>query len=113
MTTTPSLTNLANSIGGWANSLPALWRKRIYNTAKVLSALGALAAIVLPELPSLGIQWSGAEVATTVATVALAFLGHLAASNTVVDPTVDVTPAPETTEPVNPAEVLKATTPTP
>ena len=86
---------LATVLGGWANSLPAVWRKRIYQTVKVLAGVATLALIVLPYLPQFGVNWSGQEVAVTALTAALAFLGHLAAANTHTDPLVDVTPAPE------------------
>jgi hypothetical protein len=93
-----SLNNLAFTLGGWANALPAAWRKRVYKTVKVLASLATLALLVLPALPGLGISVPDPDHETVILTALLAFLGHLADRNTDVPDQVDVTAAPEAEE---------------
>jgi len=92
-----SLSNLALLLGSWANSLPAVWRKRLYKTVKVLAGVATLALIVLPMLPSLGVDLPTNVRWDAVLTAALAFLGHLADSNTHPEPALDTGEAPEPT----------------
>lgn len=96
-----SLSQLSFVLGSWASTLPASVRKRVYQSVKVLASLATLALLVLPLLPGLGINLPTAEVAPV--TAILAFVAHLADRNTVVEPQVDVTPAPETGNPTHPA----------
>lgn len=98
-----NLSQIAFLLGSWANHLPAVWRKRVYKGVKVLAGLATLALLVMPLLPGLGVQFSQSTAVTAGLTAALAFLGHLADRNTVVEPQVDVTPAPETGNPTPPA----------
>src|SRR5690242_12268501 len=95
-------TLLSNLLSGWANSLPAAYRKRVYQTIKVLAGLATLALIVLPYLPQVGINLPTDVRWDAVLTGLLAFLGHLADKNTFPEPLVDVTPAPEPTGDVTP-----------
>lgn len=89
------MNNLLLLLGSWANALPALWRKRVYNTVKVLSGLATIALIVLPYLPQVGIALPTDVRWDAVLTGLLAFLGQLASRNTEVPVEVDMTPAPE------------------
>lgn len=95
-----SLSQLSFVLGSWANTLPASVRKRVYQTVKVLASLATLALLVLPMLPGLGVSLPTADMAPL--TAILAFVAHLADRNTVVEPQVDVTPAPESGNPTPP-----------
>lgn len=67
---------------GEEGSLPANVRKQVYRLVKRAAALVTVVLVVLPLLPSLGVNWSKEGVALTVATAVLAGLGQLADPNT-------------------------------
>lgn len=94
------MNNLLLLLGSWANSLPAVWRKRVYDTVKVLAGLATIALIILPYLPQVGINLPTDVRWDAVLTGLLTFLGQLASRNTVLPVEVDMTPAPE----VHPAD---------
>jgi hypothetical protein len=77
-----SLTALLDFLRGEEDSLPANVRKKVYKVVKYLAALTALVLLILPVLPGLGVNWSEAGVAATVASAVAAALGHLADPNT-------------------------------
>lgn len=88
-------------LGGWANMLPAVSRKRVYKWVKIAASVSTFLLLVLPELPSLGVTLPSSKVAAL--TAILAAVAHLADRNTLVEPQVDVTPAPEPGNPEPPA----------
>lgn len=90
-----SLSNLAFTLGSWANTLSAPMRKRVYNAVKVLAGLATLALVVLPYLPSVGINLSTSVRWDALLTGLLTVLGQLASRNVDTEPLADVTPAPE------------------
>lgn len=98
-----NLTQLSFLLGSWATHLPTATRKRFYQGVKVLASLATLALLVLPMLPNMGVTLSDPHGTTVVLTALLALLGHVADRNTVVEPQVDVTPAPEPGNPTPPA----------
>lgn len=98
------MNNLVFMLGSWATTLPALWRKRVYNTVKVLAGLATVALLVLPYLPQVGINLPTSVRWDALLTGLLTVLGQLASRNTSTDPLVDVTPAPE----VHPADSSSA-----
>lgn len=87
-------------------AIPARARKAIYKTAKILAALVTLALLILPSFTATtGIDLPNSDRWVAIATGLLALLAHLADSNTITDPLVDVNPAPETGNPVPPEGV--------
>lgn len=90
-----NLSRLAFLLGSWADLLPALWRKRVYDGVKVLAGLTTVALLVLPYLPQVGLSLPTSVRWDALFTGALTLLGQLASRNTMTDPLVDVTPAPE------------------
>lgn len=99
-----NLSNLAFTLGSWANHLPALWRKRVYTAVKYLSGALTVFLLVAPALPQVGVNFDPNDRWTALATAVLAFLSHMASRNTVVPDQVDVTSAPE----VHPADAAAA-----
>jgi hypothetical protein len=99
-----TLSNLAFMLGSWANTLSAPWRKRVYNVVKVLAGLATVALIVLPYLPSVGIDLPSSVRWDAILTGLLTVLGQLASRNTQTEPLVDTTPAPEVHPDDAPAE---------
>jgi len=73
---------LTDDLRDLARQLPAQVRKRVYKTAKIVASLATLVLLVLPALPELGVEWSGAKIVGAVLSVVIAVLGHLADSNT-------------------------------
>lgn len=99
--------------GDWANHLPARWRKRIYNTLKVASSLTTLALVIIPALPTIlpafglspdVLTLNSTERFGAIATATLAFVSHLAATNT--HPEDEVDPTKADTGPQPPPEPL-------
>jgi uncharacterized membrane protein len=76
------LTDAADALSKVARQLPIATRKRLYRWTKVLAGLATLVLLVLPLLPTLGVNWSESGVVITVLTGLLTFLGHVADSNT-------------------------------
>lgn len=97
-----NLSQLALLLGGWANHLPAVWRKRVYKSVKVVAGLATLFLVVLPLLPNFGLVLNDTARYGAILTAAIAFLGHLADANTFPEPAVDLTPAPEGGNPTPP-----------
>lgn len=95
MTSTPNLSNLLLQLGGWANALPTSVRKRVYQGVKYLSALATLVLIVLPYLPTVGVNLPTDVRWYAAFTFGLSLLSHLADRNTFPDPLADAAPAPE------------------
>lgn len=102
---TAGLQRLAFLLGSWANMLPALWRKRIYNTVKVIAALATVFLLIAPDLGSYGIDLPNYERWTAIATALLFFTGQLASRNTDVPVVAVPGDAPESGEPGMPADV--------
>jgi hypothetical protein len=96
------LSRLLFLLGGWANLLPTVTRKRVYKWVKVAASVATFLLLVLPELPSLGLTLPSSKVAAL--TAVLAAVAHLADRNTQTPVQVDVTPAPESGNPTPPAE---------
>lgn len=95
------MNNLAFKLGAWAALLPTSLRKRFYQGMKYLGMLATLAVLVLPELDSAGLHWSYETTALAVATALVSLTAHVADRNTLVEPPVDMTPAPEPTGDAN------------
>lgn len=95
------LSRLLFLLGGWANLLPTVTRKRVYKWVKVAASIATFALLVLPELPSLGVTLPSSKVAAL--TAILAAVAHLADRNTQAPVQVDMTPAPEGGNPTLPA----------
>jgi hypothetical protein len=79
------------AFGDWANHLPAVWRKRIYKSVKWLASLTTLALVIIPALPvilpAFGLSpdvftLSDVERDSAIGTAVLAFVSHLADTNT-------------------------------
>lgn len=104
-----SNSNLAYMLGSWANHLPATQRKAVYKTTKITASIATVALIVLPYLPQVGVNLPPNVQWDAILTALLAFLGHLADRNTVTEPMVDMTEAPE----VHPLDVAPAPAPEP
>lgn len=83
-------------------ALPAAVRKGIYKIVKIIAAIITLALLILPAFPEIGITLPGSDRYLAIGTAILALLGHLADSNTITDPLVDVNPAPEPGDPTPP-----------
>lgn len=91
------LTSLADLLGGWARTMPTVWRKRVYKAVKIASGLATLALLLLPMLPSLGVTLPADVRWDAVFTGLLAFLGHLADTHT--DPGASLVPSvPQSTK---------------
>lgn len=74
------LTQLTLAVGDLLRLVPTKWRGRVYATIAVLAGLATVAVLVLPFLPSLGIELPSRWVA--ILTGVAAFFGALAKSNT-------------------------------
>lgn len=105
----PTLVYMA--FGDWANHLPALWRKRIYRTLKIISSLVTVALVVIPALPvilptfglSLNVfTLTNVERDSAVGTAILAAVAHLAETNTHPEDEVDPTKADTGPQPPEP-----------
>lgn len=96
-----NLSQIAFDLGSWANALPALWRKRVYKTVKIVATVATLALLILPSLPGVGITLPNQDNLPLILSAVIAFLGHLAERNTVVESPLDMTPAPEPTTSVS------------
>lgn len=88
-------------------AIPAKVRKVIYKTTKIVAAALTLALLILPGFEDVaGVFFPDSDRWIAIATGALALLGHLADSNTIADPQIDVNPAPETGNPYPPPGVV-------
>jgi hypothetical protein len=101
--------NLAFALGSWANHLAPSTRKAFYKATKIVASVATVALIVLPYLPQVGVNLPPNVQWDAVLTALLAFLGHLADRNTVTEPAVDMTTAPEGMR----QQVLDASAPAP
>lgn len=86
-------------------AIPARVRKTIYKIAKILGAVVTLALLALPWFNLNGFVLPDTDRYVAIATGILTLLSHLADSNTITDPLVDVNPAPEPGSPTPPEGV--------
>lgn len=87
---------LSDALSLMAQQLPAPTRKKVYKVTKFVAALATVVLLVLPLLPSLGVEYD-TTIVGAIATFVLATVGHLADSNTHPMPLLDPSEAPEPT----------------
>lgn len=97
----------SNALQTIMTAIPASVRKVVYKTSKIVAAVLTLVLLILPSFQTVaGVMIPDSDRWIAIATGALALLAHLADSNTITDPLIDVNAAPETGNPIPPLGVV-------